>query len=130
MLVSQKYRAWSDCSDVQAGLALYRWQRQITFGEGGIRVNALNCLLAWYYVHLSLQHLGCNCYVLFLNKMKITMSADKNNNINGDYIWTISSINILCYSFVEEYLRCKPKQNTLHSNFAYAINPQWLLIPF
>ena len=26
-LVSQQYRAWSDCTDVQAGLALYWWQR-------------------------------------------------------------------------------------------------------
>ena len=24
-LVSQQYRAWSDCTDVQTGLALYRW---------------------------------------------------------------------------------------------------------
>ena len=24
MLVSQEYRAWSDCTDVQAGLAIYR----------------------------------------------------------------------------------------------------------
>ena len=28
-LVSQQYRAWSDFTDVQAGLALYRWQRLI-----------------------------------------------------------------------------------------------------
>ena len=31
-LVSQQYRAWSDCTEVQAGLALYWWQRLITFG--------------------------------------------------------------------------------------------------
>ena len=37
-LVSQQYRAWSDCMDLQAGLALY-WQRLITFGSGRIRVN-------------------------------------------------------------------------------------------
>ena len=26
-VASQKYRAWSDCTDVQAGQALYWWQR-------------------------------------------------------------------------------------------------------
>jgi hypothetical protein len=26
-LVSQQYRAWSDCTNVQADLALYWWQR-------------------------------------------------------------------------------------------------------
>ena len=31
-LISQQYRAWSD-------LALYWWQRSITFGVGRIRVN-------------------------------------------------------------------------------------------
>ena len=29
-LVSQQYRAWSDCTEVQVGLELYLWQRQIT----------------------------------------------------------------------------------------------------
>ena len=38
-LVSQQYRAWLDCTDVQAGLALYWWQSLITFGVGRIRVN-------------------------------------------------------------------------------------------
>ena len=33
-LVSQQYRAWSDCTD-----ALYWWQRLITLGVGRIRVN-------------------------------------------------------------------------------------------
>ena len=37
-LDSQQYRAWSDCMDVQAGLAQYCWQRLITFGVGKIRV--------------------------------------------------------------------------------------------
>ena len=37
-LVSQQYRAWSDCMDVQDGLALYWWQRLITFSSGRIRV--------------------------------------------------------------------------------------------
>ena len=37
-LVSQQIRAWSDYTDVQAGLALYWWQRLIIFGVGRIRV--------------------------------------------------------------------------------------------
>ena len=41
-LVSQQYRAWWDCTDVQAGLALYCWQRLITFGSGRISVNKVN----------------------------------------------------------------------------------------
>ena len=32
-------KAWSECTDVLAGLALYWWQRLITFGYGRIRVN-------------------------------------------------------------------------------------------
>ena len=39
MLVSQQYRAWSDCTVVQAGQALYWWQRLITFGVGRKRIN-------------------------------------------------------------------------------------------
>ena len=31
-LVNQQYRIWSDCVAVQASLALYWWQRIITFG--------------------------------------------------------------------------------------------------
>ena len=38
-LVSQQYRAWSDCTEVQAGLALYWWQRLIASGSSRIRVN-------------------------------------------------------------------------------------------
>ena len=38
-MVSQQYRAWSDCMDVQADLALYWWQRPIIFSVGRIRVN-------------------------------------------------------------------------------------------
>jgi hypothetical protein len=34
----QKYRAWSDCTDVQVGLALNWWQRFITFGSSRARV--------------------------------------------------------------------------------------------
>ena len=40
-LVSQQYRAWSDCTDVQDGLALYWWQRLLTFGVGRIRVKTI-----------------------------------------------------------------------------------------
>ena len=41
MLVSHQYRAWSDITDVQTGLALYWWHRLITFGSNRIRVNTL-----------------------------------------------------------------------------------------
>ena len=37
-MVSQQYRAWSDCTDVQVGLALYWWQRLLIIGVGRIRV--------------------------------------------------------------------------------------------
>ena len=37
-LASQKCRAWSDCTDVQAGLALHWWQRLITCHSSRIRV--------------------------------------------------------------------------------------------
>ena len=38
-LVIQQYRGWSDCTEVQAGMALYWWQSLFTFGVGWIRVN-------------------------------------------------------------------------------------------
>ena len=37
--VIQQYRAWSDCTALQTGLALYWWQRLITFGSSRIWVN-------------------------------------------------------------------------------------------
>ena len=37
-LASQQYRPWSDCTDVQPGLALYWWQKLIIFGVGKIRI--------------------------------------------------------------------------------------------
>ena len=43
-LVSQQYRAWSDCTEEQASLALYWWQSLITFGVGRIKVN-IYCLV-------------------------------------------------------------------------------------
>ena len=36
--VSQQYRAWSDCTDVQTGLTLYWWQTIITFGSSRVKV--------------------------------------------------------------------------------------------
>ena len=51
-----KYRAWSDCTEVQAGLALYWWQRLITFGVGRIRVN----LFTW--LHPSKSYNVINIY--------------------------------------------------------------------
>ena len=43
-LVSQQYRAWPEYMVVQAGLALYWWQRQPTFGFIRIRVNMIKRL--------------------------------------------------------------------------------------
>ena len=39
--VSQQYRAWSDCMNVQACLALYWWQRLISLGSSRIRFNII-----------------------------------------------------------------------------------------
>ena len=39
---AQMYRAWSDCMDVQPVLALYWWQRLITFSSIRIRVKDLD----------------------------------------------------------------------------------------
>ena len=39
---SQQYRAWSHCMKVKAGLALYLWQRLITFGVG--RIQDCHCM--------------------------------------------------------------------------------------
>ena len=38
-LVSQQYRVWSDCTELQAGLTLYWLQRLIIFSDSRIRVN-------------------------------------------------------------------------------------------
>ena len=38
-LVGQHYWAWLDCTDVQAGLAVYWWRSVITFGSSRIAVN-------------------------------------------------------------------------------------------
>ena len=42
-LASHQYRAWSDCTDVHAGLALYWWQKLIIFGVGRIKVKTDQC---------------------------------------------------------------------------------------
>ena len=42
--VSQPFRAWSDYTDVYAGLTLYWWQRLITFGVCRIRVKSIFCV--------------------------------------------------------------------------------------
>ena len=54
---SQQYRTWSDCMDVHAGLALYCWQRLITFGVGRIRVKTFN----WQHLIYSKipKHVAC-----------------------------------------------------------------------
>ena len=49
-LVSQQYRTWSDCTDVQSGLALYWWQRLITFGVGRIRVKVSSFLFNYHMI--------------------------------------------------------------------------------
>ena len=54
MLVSQQYRAWSDCTDVQTGLALYWWQRLISFGVGRIRVKWINPPSGTIHYHFGL----------------------------------------------------------------------------
>ena len=57
MLVSQQYRAWSVYMDVQAGLAVYWWQRLITFGSSWIRVNSLlwNIICMKFFVYLNVR---------------------------------------------------------------------------
>ena len=42
-LFSQQYRDWSDCTDMQASLALYWWQRLITFSSDRIRAKWMHC---------------------------------------------------------------------------------------
>ena len=51
-LASHQYRAWSDCTDVHAGLTLYRWQRLTTFSSSRIRVNIL--LLSRGFCYISI----------------------------------------------------------------------------
>ena len=47
-LVSQQYRAWSDCTVVLVGLALRWWQRLITFGSSRIRINMRRNTMHWW----------------------------------------------------------------------------------
>ena len=75
-MVSQQYRARSDCTDVQAGLALYCWQRLITFGAVRIWVNTtllISCNLQLLLVENKLNahlYIILNCLVesLIYNK--------------------------------------------------------------
>ena len=57
-MVSQQYRAWLDCTDVQAGLALYWWESLITFGVGRIRVK---------YTELSIYDISSYRFNIRLN---------------------------------------------------------------
>ena len=40
-LASQQYRAWSDCANVQSGLALFWWQMLITLGSSKTTLSLL-----------------------------------------------------------------------------------------
>ena len=52
--VSQQYTSWSDCTDVQAGVALYLWQKLITYGFSRIRVNIIVCLVYSEFISVHL----------------------------------------------------------------------------
>ena len=56
-LVSQQDRAWSDCTVVQAGLALHFWERLIYFGSSRIKVKTLYTLK-----HLVYKQYRESCY--------------------------------------------------------------------
>ena len=53
-LVDQQYRAWSECTDVQASQALYWWQRLIAFGSDRTRVNTKEEVLNKCSAHCDL----------------------------------------------------------------------------
>ena len=66
-LVSQQYRAWSDCTEVQAGLVLYWWQILITFGSSRIKVKLMikvqrNFMMT--HPNLSVNHSFVKCQAL------------------------------------------------------------------
>ena len=70
---SQQYRACSDCRAVQAGLALYWWQRLITSGFARIRFNI-------FFVSKLLQYKNNVCIVhlfpgKFVNYTKQSLST-------------------------------------------------------
>ena len=48
-LASQYYRAWSDCMDVQAGLAIYHRQRLIIFISSKVRVKGQKYIIIFFY---------------------------------------------------------------------------------
>ena len=63
---SQQYGAWSDCMDVQAGLALYRWQRLITIGSSRIRVVTFFHSTSVLLLYISILQFGPVFYKLIL----------------------------------------------------------------
>ena len=66
-LRSKQYRAWSDCTNVRASLALCWWQMLITFGSSRIKVNHSCTIFAilnayFYYTYYTVLH----CFYIFL----------------------------------------------------------------
>ena len=62
MFVGQHYRAWSDCTDVQAGLAVYWRQRLISFSSSKMVVIAklyiCIVLVNIRYTYVKYSHFG------------------------------------------------------------------------
>ena len=85
-LVSQQYRAWSDCTHVQAGLALYWWQRLITFASSRLKAKA-NSLSLYSIISLSLFYLQ-NDWHIFLLESHCSREA-KNIFYNFTIIWSV-----------------------------------------
>ena len=76
----------------QAGLALFWWERLITFGSSEIiikfvyqrqRIQTFKMaleycnFLKWYYAQFSLQKLGCNCYIFQNQKLCATNNGQE-----------------------------------------------------
>ena len=71
-LVSRQYRARSDCTDVQVGLALYWWQSLITFGVGKIRVNLTqSCFYEIYF-----RSINSACAVTSVRREQVQLTSD------------------------------------------------------
>ena len=78
-LVSQQYRAWSDCMDVQTGLALYWWQKLITFIVGRIMVKIL--MLMVILIKKKKMMMMMVMMMIMINMLTIMM-----NNIYNDHV--------------------------------------------
>ena len=87
--VSQQYKAWLDCTDVQACLALYWLQRLTTFGSSRIRVNYLRDSEILIFFLTFTRHFNEN---ILNNDMPVTagfslplatLANDKKNIRNG-----------------------------------------------